>query len=450
MHWLNKQRASSSMRTKLAPRAWRPELLEPRLALSVAPAADDGHLAESLASAHSAGTDSQRTLFDTHGIYTSSAAASTSGVSLTSSSPPTGSEWLTHAVSSTSPADSIVTKGLAGAGSAPANGNVSAAVAGPGSSNDELGGAGGTVDSHAAVGQNLLKYQSVYGGVMVFAPPPPASSPLDPDLDGAAAHNAMVALVDETALAMLSTLHSVEDSVVTVTVTIGRPADSSNAIHSLADASTGNAGSPNAALALVLPGGDQPATTHISAAMQTASTVATQNVSAVAATNVVPVALNNNAVYRASDPDRPAVVAVLPQLEHTPLRRETTSVARGHLEAFAPASEPASRLEAAIDLSLPTSAAAGNLMAGVAVNFEVIDRALEVTLDEIEQMGGDFVAWLDESDTFMLVSTGAAVLLASAGGYYLSRRRVASLPGKGQEEPSSWLFTHLYIPSVRP
>ena len=49
-----------------------------------------------------------------------------------------------------------------------------------------------------------------------------------------------------------------------------------------------------------------------------------------------------------------------------------------------------------------------------------------------------------------LLSAGAAVLLAGGGLYYWHQRRLAHLAKGNQEEPSSWLFTHLYLPSGQP
>ena len=154
-------------------------------------------------------------------------------------------------------------------------------------------------------------------------------------------------------------------------------------------------------------------------------------------------------VPRVSDAERPSAVAVLPLLEPAPLRRDPAAPPRGQSEPAQLPMDPVESRDVAMDLFAEPQARE-NLMAGVAVNFDVIDRALEMTLDEIEQMGGDFVAWLEASRTrSTLVSAGAALLLAGGGSYYWSRRRVAQLAGKDEEEPSSWLFTHLYIPSVR-
>ena len=57
------------------------------------------------------------------------------------------------------------------------------------------------------------------------------------------------------------------------------------------------------------------------------------------------------------------------------------------------------------------------LIAGIATNFEIVDHALQSALAEIEQMGGDLVTWLDESNNTTWAAGGAVVLLAG-GGYY--------------------------------
>ena len=52
----------------------------------------------------------------------------------------------------------------------------------------------------------------------------------------------------------------------------------------------------------------------------------------------------------------------------------------------------------------------GTLLGQVAANFDVLDRALESALDEIENMGGDLAVWLDESDNTAWAAAGAVVL----------------------------------------
>ena len=101
-----------------------------------------------------------------------------------------------------------------------------------------------------------------------------------------------------------------------------------------------------------------------------------------------------------------------------------------------------------VESSTNLLAARGTLLAGFATNFDVLDRALESALTEIENMGGDLAVWLDDSDATVWAAGGAAVLLA-AGGFYWQRRRAARRTDAKEEDLSSWLFTHLYDPTGR-
>ncbi len=92
--------------------------------------------------------------------------------------------------------------------------------------------------------------------------------------------------------------------------------------------------------------------------------------------------------------------------------------------------------------------ARGTLLAAIATNFEVLDRALQTALEEIENLGGELVVWLDESDTAAWATAGAVILLAG-GGIYRQRRRNAQHPDASLQELPLWMFTYRYEPVGR-
>ncbi len=439
MSWLSGHRAPHPRRERAARRTWRPELLEPRLALSVATqAAAADNSVEPLSILHDAASNSQRTAVDQRdftadghwiggmisptdpsGVDTSS--ANTSSTSLAASAP-----VVTNSVASTL---ASTLRGQPASGMAAGLGNS------PGQGTDLL----------SAVDPGAPRMQAVFGGYLVFAPPsaPPSSSSLEADAEAADAHGTVMALVQEANLEAMAVVRSVQDTWATVGANHADP--STGAPRPASDPSA----AASAALSLGLPTGDQSAAGHAGQVVQTTAASVTQNAQAtITANNLVPAGLTTNALYRVGDAERPAITAILPQLVRPPMHREATPLVQRSGEMPATTREMAPVSVAAVQWSAEVPAAS-QLLAGVAVNFEVLDRALEVTLHEIEQMGGDFVAWLDESDTLTLVSAATALVLATGGSYYFSRRRGTTLPGRDEEEPSSWLFTHLYIPSVR-
>ena len=174
-----------------------------------------------------------------------------------------------------------------------------------------------------------------------------------------------------------------------------------------------------------------------------------QNPTATVPVHNVPLALPADVVRRVAGAEPANTASLSPLFEHPQFNREHPAAPGNHL---APQQSSSTAVELGeTDVELPAAPSALDTpMIGIAANFEVIDRALEAALSEIEQMGGELVAWLDNSDSFALVSAGAAVLLAGGASYSWRRRRGAQLAGGELDEPSSWLFTHLYIPPVRP
>ncbi len=121
---------------------------------------------------------------------------------------------------------------------------------------------------------------------------------------------------------------------------------------------------------------------------------------------------------------------------------DTTSTAHNHDGMRGGVVDAQAANSAAIEMAVIAEQTQSTLLAGAAINFADVDRALQVVLQEIETMGGDLVAWLDDSDSALLAGVGVALL--AGGGCYYSRRRSARAGDAAQEEQSTWLFTHLY------
>lgn len=82
------------------------------------------------------------------------------------------------------------------------------------------------------------------------------------------------------------------------------------------------------------------------------------------------------------------------------------------------------------------------LLAGMSLNIEAIDEALQAMLSDVEGVGGELVTWLDELSPRSWVTVAATAAVAGAAGRYAwraRRRRQGDEPC--EEESSSWLFT---------
>ena len=225
-------------------------------------------------------------------------------------------------------------------------------------------------------------------------------------------------------------------------------ASSMGAAHS---AVAGAVGVSNASSALTfgLPGGSQPSAAQISQVVVSAPTTTVESPKAIVPNPSALGVLPGDMVYRnpAAEPLNALSISPLqesPRVDHqyppAPVRQYETSQSLAD-----------TRESSGIELKSAAAplATGGTAIAGMAPNFDALDRALEVALDEIEKMGGDLVVWLDEPDNMAWAAGGAVVLLAS-GGYYWQRRRAAQRTEGNPEELSSWLFTHLYNPTGRP
>ena len=205
----------------------------------------------------------------------------------------------------------------------------------------------------------------------------------------------------------------------------------------------------SAILTFGIPSTDPATTAPLSPTVVSSYGSPVQNPTATIAVHNVPLAMPADVVRRVAGAEPANTASLSPLFEHPQFNREHAAAPGNRLAPHQSANLVAE--PAAMEVELPAAPSALETpMIGIAANFEVIDRALEAALSEIEQMGGELVAWLDNSDSFALVSAGAAVLLAGGASYSWRRRRGAQLAGGDLEEPSSWLFTHLYIPPVRP
>jgi hypothetical protein len=217
--------------------------------------------------------------------------------------------------------------------------------------------------------------------------------------------------------------------------------------HSLPAASADNS---SAILAFGLPADSQAAMTHVSPTVVPTNPFAGQNSAAVGQGNNVQLAMPSDGLHRVVESERPSAAALLPQLDRPHVDREHLAAPSKPFAPARPAVAAAEGGDAAAEFAADRSASRDSLMAGIAVNFDVIDRALDSTLAEIEKMGGDIVAWLDEPESFAWASAVAAVVLVSGGSYYWQRRRADRRSKESLEEPSSWLFTHLCTSGAQP
>ena len=138
--------------------------------------------------------------------------------------------------------------------------------------------------------------------------------------------------------------------------------------------------------------------------------------------NPSPGVLPGDVLPRGLYAERSNADATAPLLEQPPLDRKEAPAPSGHVALGQPAGESPAASEVALETSAAPLVARGALLAGFATNFDVLDRAMESTLAEIENMGGDLAVWLDESNAAVWAAGGAAALMAG-GGYYWKRRR---------------------------
>lgn len=141
--------------------------------------------------------------------------------------------------------------------------------------------------------------------------------------------------------------------------------------------------------------------------------------------------------------------SVSPLHEQAPVDREHPLAPSGRVASSQPLASLPESVGVEVDSPTGPLAVRGTLLAGIATNFDVLDRALESALEEIENMGGDLAVWLDDSEATAWAAGGAAVLLAG-GGYYWQRRRAGRREEADSQELSDWLITHLYEPTGRP
>ena len=223
------------------------------------------------------------------------------------------------------------------------------------------------------------------------------------------------------------------------------------AVHALVAGAASAAGVNNASAALTfgLPAGSQPGTAQFSQGIVSPQNSTIESSRTIAPNASALSAVPGDLVYRGPASEALNVVSVAPLQEQPPGGHETSPAPAIRNETSRVIAD--TRESGGFELSSAEAPLSirGALIAGMAPNFDALDRALEVALEEIEKMGGDLVTWLDASDSTAWITGGALVVLTS-GGYYWQRRRVGRQTGTNLEEPSNWLFTHLYHPTGRP
>ena len=207
--------------------------------------------------------------------------------------------------------------------------------------------------------------------------------------------------------------------------------------------------SATAALTFGLPVGGQAASAQASQVVVSPQNAMVESAKAIAPGASALGAMPGDAVYRGPAAEPSNALGMLPLQELPRVDRDYVAAPSGNYEMSRLAGETHASGSFEVTPAATPLAIRGALIAGMAPNFEALDRALEVTLDEIEKMGGDLITWLDESDNMSWAIGGAVVVLA-AGGYYWQRRRAGQAAEGNSEELSSWLFTHVYHPTGRP
>ena len=211
------------------------------------------------------------------------------------------------------------------------------------------------------------------------------------------------------------------------------------------------AGTASAALTFGLPMGGSFGGTQAAQSITTPQSPTMESARAIVASQITLGALQGDLVYRGLSAEPLNVVSNAPLQEGQSWARSDGALSRVHYALATPQS--AGEATFSIAQAVDTSAAAAEpelLVAGLAPNFAVLDRALEVALTEIEEMKDNFAAWLDEPDSLAWAAGGAAVMLA--GSAYCWQRRRAGRNGSvaESEEQLGWLFLHLYDPSGGP
>jgi hypothetical protein len=222
-------------------------------------------------------------------------------------------------------------------------------------------------------------------------------------------------------------------------------------VHSLVGSAAG-VGNVTSALTFGLTAGSQSGVTQASQVLVSSQNTMVESPKATGPNFSALTAIPGEVVYRGPASETLNVAPVSPLQELPRAERQYPPTASGQTTQHDTSQANADTHDSSdfeMKLAATPLAIRGTLIAGMAPNFEALDRALEVALDEIENMGGDLVVWLDEPDNMAWAAGGALVVLAS-GGYYWQRRRASRRTADSPDELSSWLFTHLYTPSGRP
>jgi len=198
-----------------------------------------------------------------------------------------------------------------------------------------------------------------------------------------------------------------------------------------------------AALPFVGPTDNASAASHLSQAALSTSSAAVDASKAVSAAGAVSAALPTQTIQRMVDVERPEGASLPSIVQRLPGREtaQSTGVQANRHESSSRAAIEST--EFVVDLSAQPLLAREALLAGIAFNADVVDRALEATLAELEQLGGSLAEWLDDAEALETAALVAAFV--SAGGIYYYRCHAAQRTGVDSDEPSNWLWLQLGV-----